>query len=108
MISRFSITGSIVGIDLADLANSSGFKTGIIYIQIDNDDDVFPVTLQGSVLSLAETGKIKVNDVVHVEGKIRKDYQLQLTNTDRNINKAVVSFQGNYLNIIMTHEAMLS
>jgi len=95
MVSRFNITGSILQIDYPeDSKQSNGIRNCVVYDQV--EEDVFPVTLQGNILALIEDGKVRENDIVYIEGKLRKDRILLLAP-----NKIVTFLQGTFLNIIV-------
>ena len=92
MISRFTLIGNIINIEEPRLS-ASGIETVLVNVEVEEDN--FPILLQGKLASLVKENKLKTNDTVYVEGRLKKDKTFSTSAA-----KAVCVFFATYLNVL--------
>lgn len=92
MLARFHLVGILTEINppRQTLAGNT-----VSLITVDVDSEIFPIILQGKILGLLESGKLKVNDIVAIEGKLQKDK----TFTNLSAKSAVIMY-ASFLNVV--------
>ena len=92
MLARAVFIGIINGI--GEVKTTRNGNT-VALISIDVSGEVYPVILQGKLLTLITNNTLKLKDIVYIEARTTQDNSFTITSA-----KCACVFYANYLNVI--------
>jgi hypothetical protein len=93
MISRFSLVATVINTEEPRVSQTN---VDTVIVNVGDEDEVFPVILQGKLCQLVLEKKLVAGDKVYIDGRIRKDKTFSTTGS----SKAVVMLFAAYISVL--------